>query len=156
MTRIKLRFVNSFRDREGRLRYYFRRRGCKSIALPGLPSSIEFLEAYQAALAGMPDKPSEIGADRTSPGTINALVIAYYRSAAWNSLQPDTRKSRRRFIEHFRIQHGEKRVALLRRDHIEQMLAAIEKPIAKRGWLKAIRPLLQSAVPSMRKDDPTA
>jgi integrase len=114
------------------------------------------LEAYQAALAGMPDKPSEIGADRTSPGTINALVVAYYRSAAWNSLQPDTRKSRRRFIEHFRIQHGEKRVALLRRDHIEQMLAAIEKPIAKRGWLKAIRPLLQSAVPSMRKDDPTA
>ena len=45
---------------------------------------------------------------------------------------------------------------MLRRDHIEQMLAAIEKPTAKRGWLKAIRPLLQSAVPSMRKDDPTA
>ena len=61
-----------------------------------------------------------------------------------------------RFIERFRFQHGDKRVALLRRDHIEQMLAAIEKPTAKRGWLKAIRPLLQSAVPSMRKDDPTA
>jgi integrase len=156
MTRIKLQFVNSFRDRYGRLRHYFRKRGCKSVALPGLPGSYEFMAAYQAALAGLPDKLSEIGAGRTSPGTINALVVAYYNSTAWNTLQPDTRKSRRRFIERFRIQHGEKRVALLRRDHIEQMLAAIEKQIAKRGWLKAIRPLLQSTVPSMRKDDPTA
>jgi hypothetical protein len=95
------------------------------------------MAAYYAALAAMPDKPSEIGASRTSPGTINALVVAYYKSAAWNNLAPDTRKSRRRFIERFRIQHGDKRVALLRRDHIENMLAAIEKPNAKRGWLKA-------------------
>lgn len=155
MTRLRLRFVNAFRDRNGQIRHYFRRRGCKSAALPGFPGSIEFMEAYQAALAGMPDRLGDIGADRTSPGTINALVVGYYRSAGWNSLQPDTRKSRRRLIERFRIQHGEKRVALLRRDHIEKMLAVIEKPIAKRGWLKAIRPLLQSAVPSMRKDDPT-
>jgi integrase len=157
--RIKLKYVNGFRnpDRKSqRVRYYFRRRGTKAIPLPGLPGSEEFMAAYHAALATMPDKPSEIGVSRTSPGTINALVVAYYKSAAWNNLAPDTRKSRRRFIERFRIQHGDKRVALLRRDHIENMLAAIEKPIAKRGWLKAIRPLLQSAVPNMRKDDPTA
>jgi integrase len=157
--RIKLKYVNSFanRDRKSqRVRYYFRRRGTKAIPLPGLPGSEEFMAAYHTALAGIPDKSSEIGANRTSPGTINALVVSYYKSAAWNNLQPDTRKSRRRIIEHFRIQHGDKRVALLRRDHIENMLAAIEKPIAKRGWLKAIRPLLQSAVPSIRKDDPTA
>jgi integrase len=158
MAQIKLRYVNGFRNRDRksqRVRYYFRRRGTKAISLPGLPGSEEFMVAYHAALAGLPDKSSEIGAIRTSPGTINALVVAYYKSADWNSLAPDTRKSRRRFIERFRVQHGDKRVALLRRDHIEQMLAAIEKPTAKRGWLKAIRPLLQSAVPSMRKDDPT-
>lgn len=159
MAQIKLKYVNGFcnRDRKSqRVRYYFRRRGAKAIALPGLPGSEEFMAAYHAALATLPDKSSHIGAGRTSPGTINALVVAYYKSASWNNLAPDTRKSRRRFIERFRIQHGDKRVALLRRDHIEQMLAAIEKPTAKRGWLKAIRPLLQSAVPSMRKDDPTA
>jgi hypothetical protein len=38
---------------------------------------------------------------------------------------------------------AKKRVAFLCRDHIERLLTAIEKPIAKRGWLKAIRPLLQ-------------
>jgi integrase len=35
------------------------------------------------------------------------------------------------------------------------MLAEIEKPAAKRHWLKAIRGLLKSAVPGMRKDNPT-
>ena len=158
MARIKLKYVNGFAncDRKSqRVRYYFRRRGTKAIPLPGLPGSEEFMAAYHAALAGLPDKSSEIGASRTSPGTINALIVAYYKSAGWNNFAPDTRKSRRRFIERFRVQHGDKRVVLLRRDHVEQMLAAIEKPTAKRGWLKAIRPLLQSAVPSLRKDDPT-
>ena len=35
------------------------------------------------------------------------------------------------------------------------MLAAIERPSAKRHWLKAIRGLLRAAVPTMRRDDPT-
>ena len=64
-------------------------------------------------------------------------------------------KTRCRIIERFRAKHGDKRVALLRREHIEKMLAAIERPSAKRHWLKAIRGLLRSAVPTMRKDDPT-
>jgi hypothetical protein len=36
------------------------------------------------------------------------------------------------------------------------MIAEIEKPIAKRHWLKAIRGLLRSAIPAMLNDDPTA
>ena len=37
MARIRLKHVNAFRDRHGRLRYYFRRPGFKSVPLPGLP-----------------------------------------------------------------------------------------------------------------------
>ena len=66
-----------------------------------------------------------------------------------------TQKNRRRVIERFRVQHGDKRVALLHREHILGMLAAIERPSAKRHWLKAIRGLLRAAVPTMRRDDPT-
>src|SRR5262245_14254167 len=158
MARIRLKYVNGFANqdrKDGRLRFYFRRRGMKAIPLPGLPGSDEFMVAYQAALAGLPDEPKEIGANRTLPGTVNALVVAYYKSTEWANLAVDTRKTRRRYIERFRNQHGDKRVALLRRKDIEFMLAAIDKTTAKRHWLKAIRPLLQSAVPSMRKDDPT-
>jgi integrase len=147
-------YVHAFTDRHGRARYYFRRRGFKRVALPGLPHTTEFMNAYQAALGA--EHRTEIGAGRTSPGSINALVIGYYKSDAWNRLEEDTRKTRRRIIEKFRAKHGDKRVALLRQEHIIKMLGEIERPSAKRNWLKAIRGLMQAAVPTMRKDDPTA
>ena len=62
------------------------------------------------------------------PGTINALVVTYYTSDEWQRLAADTQKKRRRIIEGFRAEHGDKRVALLRREHILKMLAAIDKP----------------------------
>jgi integrase len=156
MARIKLKYINAFvnRDRKNsRVRYYFRRRGSKAIPLRGLPGSEEFMAAYAAALAGVPDV--EIGVSRALPGTISALVVAYYGSDEWHKLAADTQKNRRRIIERFRVQHGNKRVALLEREHILGMLAAIERPSAKRHWLKAIRGLLRAAVPTMRRDDPT-
>ena len=158
MARIKLKYVNGFSNRNRksqRVRYYFRRRGTKAIPLPGLPGSEEFIAAYAAALASIPDQHVEIAAHRTLPGTINALVVTYYKSDEWHALAADTQKTRRRIIERFRAQHGDKRVALLQREHILKMLAAIGKPSAKRHWLKAIRGLMRVAVPTMRKDDPT-
>src|SRR6516165_5411380 len=157
MTRIRLRYVNSFANRSrrsARLRYYFRRRGHKAIPLPGLPGSEEFMAAYAAALATLPES-IQVGASRTSPGTINALAVDYYRSQQWKDLAPDTKRKRWRIIERFRAKHGDKRVALLRREHIQIMLAAITKPSAKRDWFKAIRGLLRYAVPTMLAVDPT-
>lgn len=158
MAVVKLKYVNSFANRDrngGRVRHYFRRRGEKAIPLPGLPGSEEFMAAYAMALAAIPDQPG-IGASRTLPGSINALVVDYYRSAEWqHGLAQDTRKTRQRIIERFRVKHGDKRVALLRREHIEKMLAQISKPSAKRHWLKAIRGLLRFGVPTMLRVDPT-
>jgi hypothetical protein len=138
MATIRLRYVNGFTNRDrknARVRYYFRRRGEKAIPLPGQPGSEEFMAAYAMALAAMPEQP-EIGASRTISGTINALVVDYYRSADWqNGLSEDKRKTRRRTIERFRAKHGDKRVALLRREHAERMLAEIKKPSAKRHWI---------------------
>jgi integrase len=156
MAHIKLKYINAFANRgrkDKRVRFYFRRRGGKAMPLPGLPGSGEFMAAYAAALAGVPHV--EIGASRTLPGTINALAVAYYGSDAWQKLAADTQKNRRHVIERFRAQHGDKRVALLRREHILGMLATIGGLSAKRRWLKAIRSLLRAAVPTMRRDDPT-
>jgi integrase len=156
MSRIKLQYVQAFIDRNDHVRHYFRRRGCKRVPLPGLPGSEEFMAAYQAALAGVPDtQTADIGAERTEPGTVNALVVAYYKSAEWTELNAETQRGRRPFIERFRAAHGDKRVALLQRDHTLKMMAAIPNIYARRVWLQAIRPLLRSAMPTMRKDDPT-
>src|SRR6266436_3616097 len=149
------KYVQGFIDRHGKPRFYFRRAGFKSVPLPGLPWSPEFMAAYEIVAIGEGAPRIEIGSGRTKPGTINALVVAYYESAAWDALAIETQKTRRGVIERFRSEHGDKRVALLQREHILKMLAAIGKPSARRHWLKAIRGLLRSSIPSMRKDDPT-
>lgn len=43
MTRIRLRYVQWWVDREGRAHHYFRRRGFPRVSLPGLPGSPEFM-----------------------------------------------------------------------------------------------------------------
>jgi hypothetical protein len=67
MSKIKLDFVQSFVDRHGKPRWYFRRRGCKRVPLPGLPGSAEFMQAYEAALAGIPQQ-VQVGTRRMKPG----------------------------------------------------------------------------------------
>jgi hypothetical protein len=54
MTRIKLKYVHAFRDRLGMARYYYRRAGFKTMPLPGLPGSDEFMGAYRSALGNPP------------------------------------------------------------------------------------------------------
>ena len=129
LTRINLRYVNGFANRgrkSGRLRYYFRRRGSKTIPLPGVPGSDEFMETYAAALAGLPETIIEPGASRTMPGSIDGLVAVYYKSDAWSRLAPETKKTRCRIIERFRVRHGDKRVTTLRQEHVEKMLGEVE------------------------------
>jgi hypothetical protein len=143
-------YVHAFIDRHGKARYYFRRLGFKQVPLAGLPLGPVFMAAYEAAMGCEASVRAEIGARRTKPGTVNALVVIYYKSDDWSRLTLDTQKTRRRIIERFRAQHGDKRVALLQREHIIKMMGAMDKPTAKRHWLKAIRGLMKSAVPRMR------
>jgi hypothetical protein len=67
MARVKLSFVNSFVDRHGRVRHYFRRRGHRNVRLPGLPGSPEFMRAYEAAIGNA--EPIVIGASRSKAAT---------------------------------------------------------------------------------------
>ena len=156
MTHLRLRYVNAFRDRHGRLRHYFRRPGCKAVALPGLPGAVEFMEAYQVALAGEAAPRIEIGASRTKPGTIAALTVAYFNSLAFHDLAPETKRTRRNILERFRTEHGDKRIALLQRSHIEKMvLAKAPTPAAARNFLNTVSSLLQFAVDTdIRPDNP--
>jgi integrase len=152
MTRLKLEFVHEYRDRHGKLRRYFRRPGFKRIPLPGLPGSDEFTAAYQVALAGMPR--IEIGAGRTKPGTVNAVIVGYYQCLAWRELAPGTKVMRRSILERFRAEHGDKRIATLPQEFIKRTLSRLGSGAA-RNWLKALRGLLDYAVDDkLRADNP--
>ena len=75
MAQIKLKYVNSFYDRHGKLRHLFRYPGIKSFTLPGLPGSPEFMDGYQSALALIGVKSVEIGAKRTMAGSVDAAIV---------------------------------------------------------------------------------
>ena len=156
MTHLKLKYVHEFRDRHGKFRRYFRRGDGKRTPLPGMPGSAEFMEAYQAALDGR-SRHAEIGASRTKPGTVSALVVAYYNSGAFQSLAPSTKATYRGIIEGFRRENGEKRIALLERRHVDTMISnRLQTPAAANNLLRMIRLLMQFAVTNgLRKDDPT-
>lgn len=144
MTKLPLRYVNAFRDRHGKLRHVFRRRGFKKVPLPGLPGSEEFMAAYQAALAGIESK-MEIGAGRTKPGTVNAAVIGYYTSSVFQEMSAGSKKQYRSILECFRNTHGDKRLHLLEQGHIVKLLGKL-KPHARANWLSTLRGLLAFAV----------
>jgi integrase len=119
-----------------------------------MPHTTTFMDAYEIALAGQPDP---VGRSRVIPGTVSALVVAYYNSAEFkHELASETRRKRRNIVEQFREQHGDKRLALLQREHIYKILAKIDRPHAKKNWLKAVRGLMRFAMLiRMRADDPT-
>jgi integrase len=115
------------------------------------------MDAYRMASYALPPakQPVELGAARTKPGSLDALIVAYYKSTAWTMLAPPTRKQRRNIIERLRAKHGGKPVALLQRENVEQMMATIPNVYARKHWYWAIRGLLDAAVPSMIKVNPT-
>jgi integrase len=147
------KYVNGFVDRHGRPRY-FRRAGFKKVPLPGLPWSPEFMAAYEEALAG---QPAPVGAERTIPGTLRALAVSYFASPPFQTAKPSTRYTYRNVIDRLCAEHGDKRVALLQRDHVVKLLAArAETPATANALRRSLRALMQHAVEiGMRTDDPT-
>ena len=89
MMRRPPRYTHGYVDRHGKPRWYLRRRGFKNVALPGLPWSPEFMAADEAAFAGQ--EPRQIGASRTKPGSMSALIVKFYRSGEWASLASSAR-----------------------------------------------------------------
>jgi integrase len=104
MTRIRLRYINQYRDRHGKLRRYFRRPGSRSIPLPGLPGSIEFMAAYQAALAiKAPPPPSP---RHVIAGSLAAVAAGYLRSADFMNLSTTSQYSYRLALKPILTAHG--------------------------------------------------
>src|SRR5215831_1994800 len=112
MARIKLlKYINHFRDRHGKKRrYYVRRPGFKAVALPGEPGSDAFMAAYAAAMSGEAPTP-QIGATRTIPGTVDALLSAFLditkeSTSPFKTYSPETQRTRKNILENFREAHG--------------------------------------------------
>jgi integrase len=155
----RLKFVQSYRDRHGRIRHYLRRPGHKRIALPGLPGSEEFMSTYGKALAATPitNIDIEIGTQRTKPGSVNAMAIGYLNSTAFAGLKPNSKAQYTRDIEHIRRDFGDMPMRDLKRQHVVQMIDdRASTPCVGRALLRSLRLIINYALQiGTIENDPT-
>jgi hypothetical protein len=160
VTNLRLRFIQSFVDRHGYVRYYFRKPGHARVSLPGLPGSREFMLAYQTAEKSV----LQIGSDRTVPRSIRALAIAYYDSAAFKALKPITQGVYRNIIDRFCREiggdgqpFGDLSAVTMRSQHVEKLMEArADRPDSANGLRKCLREMMKVAVKlEWRDSDPT-
>lgn len=151
------KYVSEFADRHGKMRVRFRRKGQEDHYFATVPWSAEFMQEYQACLDREAAPSIQPGANRTKPGTFNALIAAYYGSPEFKGLRPSSQTTYRGIIERFRQQHGDKRVALVERKHIKAIIGGMSAtPAAANNLLDRLKSLMTLAMDiGMRKDDPT-
>lgn len=145
---LRMKYVVEDTDRHGNVRIYYRRKGRK-VRLPGPIGSPEFLSAYkQAASNNPPTKtPKQVGG--VIPGSIKALCVEYYKSAAFNELAPRTQKNRRSILERFcqNRNDGDKPFSVLLPRHVRVRRDEMrDRPEAANGMIKALRQLFKYAV----------
>jgi hypothetical protein len=84
MTEVKLKYVDSFPDRHGKVRYRYRKGHGQRIVLVGRPGTPEFIASYQSGSQG--ELREYGGRKRGEGGTFDRLVQDYYASPDYLSL----------------------------------------------------------------------
>ena len=142
------RYVNGYKDRHGRPRYYYRRVGSDRICLPGLPWSPEFMAAYAAAHAGyrQPDAATIVACRTTGAGSINTALNLYFKNTAFtDALAPTTRTARRNLLERFGAECGDLSLKGLKQPNVQRYINTL-KPSVQRTMAQALRGFLDFCI----------
>jgi integrase len=142
-------YVHCFRDRHGTIRSAFRR-GSIRVPLPVPLYGAEWQEAYRTAVADYiagrePSQRSQIGAERTKPGTFAAGFIVYTGSAKFKELRESTQRVHFNILSRLRDQYGDRRLNQLQRRHVIDWLNE-RTPSAAEVLLKVVRRMMQYCV----------
>src|SRR6516165_11101054 len=100
-----------------------RRPGSRSVKLPGVPGSIEFMDAYQAALVTIaPPPPSSRHVIR---GSLADVTTGYFRSAAFANLASSSQEHYRTVLRPIVAAHGHRLVRELPKTAARNIVEAI-------------------------------
>jgi integrase len=154
-------------DREdGKRRVRFRKGGF-AVYLTGTPWSEPFMRQYAAALDGQKALADNIGAERTIPNTLGALIKTYLSISPLKTRAPETQRTQRNILENFAEAHGHKplfrtehngrRTMLLMREHMQVIVnSKAATPFAQRNFLNTVHVMFNWARREGRiPDDPT-
>ena len=154
--RIKKEFpgVTGYFDRHKKRRFRFRSKGF-SAEIHGEYGSETFRRNYESAIRGQ--KSLEIGSDGTRRGTINALIVSYYKSPEFVSLNDSTKMTYRREIERLRNEHGHRLVDQMKHQHVVKLLEPLtDRPSARNNRLRMLRMLMNHSIDiGWRSSNPT-
>jgi integrase len=119
MAMLRLRYVHSFTDKTGCVRYYFRHRG-KRWPLPGQPGSAEFAAVYdQLRHECLAVKEADNVA--FGPGTVGLVIEKYLVSTDYTSKAPGTQQVYRVTLDKLKEICGRALIADLQERHIRQL-----------------------------------
>src|SRR6266404_3234953 len=128
---LKLKYVNEYRDRSGKLRRYFRR-GATRGPLPGEVGAPEFMAAYQVLLGDKPAPTTKIS------GSLGLLITEFYASRPFRNLKPSSKQTYRAALEPLAKAHGH-RTAKITHKQVAKLIADIgEKKPAMANLTKRV------------------
>jgi integrase len=151
VAKIKLKYVNEYIDRTGKLRRYFRKGGKQLGALEGEPGSEEFMTAYAAYLAEKPKAAkTNLHAD-----SLGKLVVDFYGDRMFTDRKPSTRQLYRYALEPLLKDHGHRSVSTMTAEHAEKIINAIgaKRPGMGNLTLAVMRRVMQFAIKQKRRKD---
>ena len=151
MAKIRLKYVDEYIDRTGKLRRYFRKAGKRLGPLEGEPGSEEFMTAYAAYLAEKPAA-AKITLHEDSLGK---LIIDFYGSRYFTDRKDSTRKLYRYCLEPISKAHGHRSATLMTPEHAEKIINAIgqKRPGMGNLTLAVMRRVMQFAMKQKRRKD---
>jgi len=139
MTKIRIKYVNEYNDRQGKLRRYFRK-GSQRGPLPGAVGSAEFMAAYEGYLSGRNgiEGPKTV---TTIEGSFGRLITSYYGSREYrDDLKASSKKIYRYVLEPLAKAHGH-RTAIL--DHKQAAKLIHDIGATKPGTANLTKSVLQ-------------
>jgi len=124
----KFPFVTCFRDRHGKVRYRFRRKGYPAQYFKAPYGTKAFEREYAGCLEA--EKPA-IGADRIRPGSVSDVIARYYADTSFQDLRPATQAVYRGVLERFRAKFGDDPIRAFDAQRIQRVMNAMRhKPHA--------------------------
>jgi integrase len=149
---LKLKYVNEYRDRTGKLRRYFRKGSIRG-ALPGEIGSPEFMTAYQAFLAEKP----ELAKRPLHQDSLAKLIIDFYGSRLFTDRKPSTRQLYRYALDPIAKEHGHRSASTMTAENAEKIINKIGAKRPGMGNLTraVLRRVMHLAIKQkLRKDNP--
>lgn len=152
------KYCNEWFDKKTqKVQCYFRRDGVTRRLTGLIPHSPEFMAAYDEAMRACAGEGAiKIGADRTTKGSVNAALVAFYDSPTFKSQANEEQKTDRRHLEAWRKGCGTRQFRELKPEHVQKYINRFTKHHPQRNRMRSLGRFAEWALTEgLIKIDPT-